>query len=109
MAAPKKTAAANEKAPRKSECSSLSDFTSAVVFISPSLAKSGGIGKKKVSAYNKFMQTELARLKESEPNTPHLERLITNQTIIFIVTHGSRRFRQATQNWKHAKENPKAA
>ncbi|KZS91636.1 hypothetical protein SISNIDRAFT_516334 [Sistotremastrum niveocremeum HHB9708] len=52
--------------------------------------KSGG-RTKKVSAYNKFMQTELARLKETEPNTPHLER-----------------FKMATQNWKTAKENPKA-
>jgi hypothetical protein len=40
-----------------------------------SKAKSaGGGGKKKLSAFNKFMQTELARLKEMEPNVAHKDR-----------------------------------
>ncbi|KAI6136211.1 hypothetical protein F5141DRAFT_996218 [Pisolithus sp. B1] len=50
---------------------------------------SGGGGKKKLSAFNKFMQSEMARLKETEPNMPHQER-----------------FKQATTNWKKAKEKP---
>jgi hypothetical protein len=36
-------------------------------------AKSGG-GGKKLSAYNRFMKTELARLREKEPNMAHSER-----------------------------------
>ncbi|KAI6112433.1 hypothetical protein EDD16DRAFT_1484692 [Pisolithus croceorrhizus] len=50
---------------------------------------SGGGGKKKLSAFNRFMQSEMARLKETEPNMPHQER-----------------FKQATANWKKAKEKP---
>ncbi|EGO31073.1 hypothetical protein SERLADRAFT_444644 [Serpula lacrymans var. lacrymans S7.9] len=52
---------------------------------------SGGGGRKKLSAFNKFMQSEMARLKETEPQASHQER-----------------FKQATSNWKTAKENPKA-
>ncbi|KIM79804.1 hypothetical protein PILCRDRAFT_822980 [Piloderma croceum F 1598] len=48
--------------------------------------------KKKLSAYNKFMRTEMARLKESDPNISHKER-----------------FSKATSNWKTSKENPKNA
>ncbi|KAL4269181.1 YABBY family protein [Pleurotus pulmonarius] len=48
--------------------------------------------RKKLSAFNKFMQTEMARLKEDEPDMPHQER-----------------FKLATKNWKDAKENPKNA
>ena len=59
----------------------------------PKKTKSGGRGgKKKLTPFNKFMQTEMARLKEEEPNVPHSER-----------------FKMATANWKTAKENPKAA
>jgi len=54
-------------------------------------AKSGG-GGKKISAYNKYVQQELARLKADDPDMPHTER-----------------FKLAAQNWKKAKENPKAA
>ncbi|KAF9225344.1 hypothetical protein BS17DRAFT_778468 [Gyrodon lividus] len=53
---------------------------------------SAGGGRKKLSAFNKFMQAEMARLKESEPDIPHQER-----------------FKLATANWKTAKENPRAA
>ncbi|KAF8273033.1 hypothetical protein EI94DRAFT_1717249 [Lactarius quietus] len=53
---------------------------------------SGGGGRKKLSAYNKFMQTEMARLKEHEPEMLHQDR-----------------FKLATSNWKTSKENPKAA
>ncbi|KAF9531872.1 hypothetical protein CPB83DRAFT_891216 [Crepidotus variabilis] len=52
----------------------------------------GGGAKKKLTAFNKFMQTEMARLKETEPDIQHKDR-----------------FRMATENWKKAKENPKAA
>ncbi|KAN0100232.1 antagonist of mitotic exit network protein 1 [Tylopilus felleus] len=52
---------------------------------------SAGGGRKKLSAFNKFMQSEMARLKESDPDIPHQER-----------------FKLATANWKKAKENPRA-
>ncbi|KAI0049279.1 hypothetical protein FA95DRAFT_1475456, partial [Auriscalpium vulgare] len=51
---------------------------------------SGGGGRKKLTAYNKFMQTEMARLKEDEPDIPHQQR-----------------FKLATSNWKSAKEKDK--
>ncbi|KAG2367669.1 hypothetical protein BDR07DRAFT_1271398, partial [Suillus spraguei] len=51
-----------------------------------------GVGRKKLSAFNKFMQTEMARLKAEEPDMSHQDR-----------------FKLATANWKTAKENPKAA
>ena len=35
---------------------------------------SGGGGRKKLTAYNKFMQTEMARLKEDEPDMTHQAR-----------------------------------
>ncbi|KAH9837351.1 uncharacterized protein C8Q71DRAFT_857656 [Rhodofomes roseus] len=31
-------------------------------------------GRKKLTEFNKFMQTEVARLKEQDPNMPHKER-----------------------------------
>ncbi|KAH9997773.1 hypothetical protein BJV74DRAFT_755691, partial [Russula compacta] len=52
---------------------------------------SGGGGRKKLTAYNKFMQTEMARLKEDEPDMSH-----------------QARFKLATANWKVSRENPKA-
>ncbi|KAF5384922.1 hypothetical protein D9615_001127 [Tricholomella constricta] len=55
-------------------------------------AKSGSGGRKKLTAFNKFMQTEMARLKEDEPDISHQER-----------------FKLATSNWKTAKENPNKA
>jgi hypothetical protein len=55
-------------------------------------SSAGGGGRKKLSAFNKFMQSEMARLKESDPDMPHQER-----------------FKLATSNWKKAKENPRAA
>ncbi|KAG5643135.1 hypothetical protein DXG03_001525 [Asterophora parasitica] len=54
--------------------------------------KSGAGGKKKLTAFNKFMQAEMARLKEDEPDISHQER-----------------FKLATSNWKSAKENPNKA
>ncbi|KIJ66401.1 hypothetical protein HYDPIDRAFT_109424 [Hydnomerulius pinastri MD-312] len=54
-------------------------------------SSAGGGGRKKLSAFNKFMQSEMARLKDSEPDMPHQER-----------------FKLATSNWKTAKENPRA-
>ncbi|KAG9313972.1 hypothetical protein JVU11DRAFT_4747 [Chiua virens] len=57
----------------------------------PRKTKSGGGGRKKLSAFNKFMQAEMARLRESDPDMPHQER-----------------FKLATSNWKQAKENPRA-
>ncbi|TFK56774.1 hypothetical protein OE88DRAFT_1730227 [Heliocybe sulcata] len=53
--------------------------------------KSSGGSKKKLSAFNKFMQTEMARLKEEEPDMPHQER-----------------FKTATSNWSANKNKGKA-
>ncbi|KAF8527683.1 hypothetical protein JB92DRAFT_2865834 [Gautieria morchelliformis] len=53
--------------------------------------RTAGGGGKKISAYNKYVQQELARLKADDPDMPHTER-----------------FKLAAQNWKKAKENPKA-
>ncbi|KAJ3477032.1 hypothetical protein NLI96_g10740 [Meripilus lineatus] len=43
----------------------------------PKKAKSGrktGGGRKKLTEFNKFMQTEIARLKEENPDMPHRDR-----------------------------------
>jgi hypothetical protein len=40
----------------------------------PTARSSGGGGRKKLTAYNKFMQTEMARLKEDEPGMTHQAR-----------------------------------
>ncbi|KAJ8508772.1 hypothetical protein ONZ45_g8979 [Pleurotus djamor] len=52
--------------------------------------KSTSGGKKKLTPFNKYMQAEMARLKEDEPEISHKER-----------------FKKATENWKDAKANPK--
>ncbi|KAF5374729.1 hypothetical protein D9758_000545 [Tetrapyrgos nigripes] len=65
-----KTGAQKEKAPKKTK-------------------SSGGGKRKKLTAFNKFMQTEMARLKEEEPDIPRQDR-----------------FKVATSNWKNAPENP---
>ncbi|PPQ77034.1 LOW QUALITY PROTEIN: hypothetical protein CVT25_014851 [Psilocybe cyanescens] len=66
----------------------------------------GGGGKKKLSLFNKFMQSEMARLKEEEPDMQHKDRLnITSELTTPLVA----RFKLATTNWKTSKENPKAA
>ncbi|TEB38637.1 hypothetical protein FA13DRAFT_1724558 [Coprinellus micaceus] len=53
---------------------------------------SGGGGKKKLTAFNLFMKTEMARLKEDEPELSHKDR-----------------FKLATSNWKDSDKNPKKA
>ncbi|KAJ3750905.1 hypothetical protein DFH05DRAFT_131724 [Lentinula detonsa] len=80
----------------------------------PAKSRGGGGGKKKLTAFNKFMvnilsqntsdylsrfipnyhrqQTEMARLKEEEPDITHQER-----------------FKVATANWKHSSQNPNRA
>lgn len=35
-------------------------------------------GKKKLTEFNKFMQTEIARLKEENPDLPHKERCVVS-------------------------------
>ncbi|KAG8898473.1 hypothetical protein FS837_009366 [Tulasnella sp. UAMH 9824] len=57
-----------------------------------SSTSSGGGTKKKASAYNVFMKTELAKLKAKNPDQPHKER-----------------FKQAAAAWANSKENPKNA
>ncbi|TCD62502.1 hypothetical protein EIP91_006798 [Steccherinum ochraceum] len=49
--------------------------------------KKGGGGKKKLTPFNKFMQTEIARLKEEKPEIPHKER-----------------FKMVVDNWNKKKE-----
>ena len=65
--------AAAEK-PVKKGASSLSASRHAMHIYAFHIAKSAGGGGKKLSPYNKFMKTELARLKETEPNMAHMER-----------------------------------
>ncbi|KAK7686683.1 hypothetical protein QCA50_010283 [Cerrena zonata] len=48
--------------------------------------KRGG-GKKKLTEFNKFMQTEMAKLKEEDPAMPHKER-----------------FKLVVENWNKRKE-----
>ncbi|TPX32531.1 hypothetical protein SmJEL517_g04363 [Synchytrium microbalum] len=48
-----------------------------------------GTGGKRVSPYNQFMKTELAKVKLSHPNLNHREA-----------------FKMAAGNWKNAPENP---
>ncbi|KAI9007566.1 hypothetical protein CLU79DRAFT_778131 [Phycomyces nitens] len=45
---------------------------------------------KKLSPYNKFMKTELAKVKEAQPGIAHKEA-----------------FKQAAQNWSKSSDNPK--
>jgi hypothetical protein len=68
-------------------------------------AKSAG-GGKKLSPYNKFMKTELARLKETEPNMAHMDRyeMISFDLKLDLVINHFNRFRLAAGNWKHAKK-----
>ncbi|KAI8353087.1 hypothetical protein B0O80DRAFT_387380 [Mortierella sp. GBAus27b] len=51
--------------------------------------KSGG-GTKKLSPYNKFMKTELAKIKAEKPELNHKEA-----------------FKEVATRWKTASENPK--
>ncbi|MFD4698544.1 hypothetical protein [Streptomyces niveus] len=53
----------------------------------PRRPKLSGAGRKKLTPFNKFVQSELARLKEVHPDLTHQER-----------------FKLATTNWKTAKE-----
>ena len=73
-----KKAADAEKPTKKSGCRLSAAFiniatqTSTAIHIAKS---SASVAKKgKVSPYNKFMKTELARLKESDPDMKHAER-----------------------------------
>ncbi|CEG80458.1 hypothetical protein CU097_015883 [Rhizopus azygosporus] len=45
---------------------------------------------KKMSPYNNFMKTELAKVKKENPDIAHKDA-----------------FKKAAENWKNAKENPK--
>ncbi|KZT08567.1 uncharacterized protein LAESUDRAFT_648277, partial [Laetiporus sulphureus 93-53] len=52
--------------------------------------KSSSGHRKKLTDFNKFMQTEVARLKEENPDMPHKER-----------------FKQVIDNWNKQKEKEK--
>ncbi|KAL6304887.1 hypothetical protein BKA93DRAFT_732262 [Sparassis latifolia] len=47
-------------------------------------------GRKKLTDFNKFMQTEVARLKEQDPDMPHRDR-----------------FKLVIENWNKQKEKDK--
>ncbi|KAI9305593.1 hypothetical protein BJ944DRAFT_248926 [Cunninghamella echinulata] len=49
-------------------------------------------GAKKMTPYNKFMKTELAKIKEATPGIAHKDA-----------------FKKAASNWATSKENPKNA
>ncbi|KAI9503243.1 hypothetical protein BX070DRAFT_191636 [Coemansia spiralis] len=59
-----------------------------VVFVY--LPVAGLKSKKKLSPYNKFMKTELAKVKKNNPGLPHKDA-----------------FKKAAQNWATSAENPK--
>jgi hypothetical protein len=56
-----------------------------------STAKSGG-GGKKISAYNKYVQQELARLKADDPDMPHTERYVLSSSLRSRITLSLMRF-----------------
>ncbi|KAI3622481.1 yabby like transcription factor [Moniliophthora roreri] len=70
-------------------------------------AKSPGGSKKKLTPFNKFMRSEMARLKEDEPEMSHQDRLVALQSYKPKPTSYLQRFKVATANWKTAPENPK--
>jgi hypothetical protein len=72
----KKTADAAEKPARKGPCPSPYCRFDYALMLSPAKSSSGG-GRKKLTPFNKFMQTELARLKEDKPDITHQERCAT--------------------------------
>jgi hypothetical protein len=70
---PKEKKAASEKPERKSAWSFMTRMDRP--WLTYAVARSsGGGGRKKLTAYNKFMQTEMARLKEDEPDITHQAR-----------------------------------
>jgi hypothetical protein len=71
---PKEKKAASEKPERKGALSCLTIRTWIGRLMYPTVRSSGGGGRKKLTAYNKFMQTEMARLKEDEPQMTHQDR-----------------------------------
>ena len=68
-------------------------------------------GKKKLSAFNRYMKSEMARLKESHPNITHQDRYVFRVLVTSPSADkddiGIDRFKMATTNWRTAKENPK--
>ncbi|KAJ3789978.1 hypothetical protein GGU10DRAFT_371653 [Lentinula aff. detonsa] len=92
MAPRTSTSGASEKPAKKSKQHVSLDHDLRLIAGSPAKSRGGGGGKKKLTAFNKFMQTEMARLKEEEPDITHQER-----------------FKVATANWKHSSQNPNRA
>jgi hypothetical protein len=71
---PKEKKTASEKPERKGAFSCLT-IRIQIGWLTCLIARSsGGGGRKKLTAYNKFMQTEMARLKEDEPEMAHQDR-----------------------------------
>ncbi|KAJ3535777.1 hypothetical protein NMY22_g6332 [Coprinellus aureogranulatus] len=78
----------------------------------------GGGGKKKLTAFNLFMKTEMARLKEEEPDLSHKDRCVATRALpapsFYICARPDcsvivARFKLATSNWKDSDKNPKKA
>ena len=71
---PKEKKAASEKLERKGVMPSFLMKVCRWLLTYSTARSSGGGGRKKLTAYNKFMQTEMARLKEDEPDMTHQAR-----------------------------------
>ncbi|KAJ2818798.1 hypothetical protein IWW50_005685 [Coemansia erecta] len=77
--------------PAKTKTATGTSSTSTIKKTSTSKVSKGTKGgAKKLSPYNKFMKTELAKVKLATPGIPHKEA-----------------FKKAAQNWATAAENPK--
>ncbi|KAG6874406.1 hypothetical protein C0995_015142 [Termitomyces sp. Mi166 len=70
----------------------------------PKKNKSPGVGRKKLTAFNKFMQTEMARLRDEQPDISHQERYLPLNLVHAPISPSYGRFKAATANWKTAKE-----
>ena len=66
--------ASSGEAPKENEFVFFALIAILLVIIQLFAESSAGGGRKKLSAFNKFMQSEMARLKESDPDMPHQER-----------------------------------
>lgn len=76
---------ASSDAPKKTKSGSTSRFVEGGKFpVAHCVAEKGG-GKKKLTEFNKFMQTEIARLKEEDPDTPHKERYVPLPPPAFVL------------------------
>ena len=67
-------------------------------------------GRKKLTEFNKFMQTEVARLKQENPDMPHKDRCGTSAISRVSWARGTYgrtgyRFKLVIDNWNKQKES----